>query len=263
MAEREFHWGHYAIEAWGLGTFMLVAGAVAVALTALPSPLGPWLTANALAGRAVFGVAMGLTAAAIIYSPWGARSGAHINPAVTLTFLLLRKLPARDAFAYVVAQFVGGVAGFFIIAGLAGPALLGAPNFAIVTKPGPSGIAAAFVGELAISFVLMSVVLAVSNAPKPLSNYAGIAAATLVALFITFEAPFSGMSMNPARTLASALLGHDYTDIWIYFVAPPLGMLSAAFVFVNARSWNAVRCGRISHGGPHPCIFHCTHAELA
>jgi len=242
---------------------MFVAGAVAVALQVLPAPVGPWLAAHPLAGRAVFGAAMGSTAAAIVYSPWGARSGAHLNPVVTLTFAWLGKLPRRDALAYVAAQFVGGAAGFCIIAALAGKALLDPPARAIVTTPGSWGTAAAFAGEATISFVLMSVVLAVSNSTKRLARFTGVAAATLVALFITFEAPLSGMSMNPARTLASALLGRDFTDIWLYFTAPPLGMLLAAFVYVKLRTPDAVRCGRLNHAGTHPCIFHCTFDRLA
>ena len=67
----------------------VVAGAVAVALGAVPAPFGPWLREHPLAARAIFGIAMGTTAASIVYSPWGARSGAHLNPAVTLTYSLL------------------------------------------------------------------------------------------------------------------------------------------------------------------------------
>jgi aquaporin Z len=263
MTSRELHWVHYAIEAWGLGTFMLVAGAVAVALGRVPAPYGGWLAEHPLAARAIFGVAMGTTAASIVYSPWGARSGAHLNPAITLTYAVLGKLRKGDAFAYALAQFAGGAVGFFIIAALAGAALIGPPAHAIVTRPGAAGTAAAFVAEAIISFVLMSVVLSVSNASKRISRFTGLAAATLVALFITFEAPLSGMSMNPARTLASALQGHDFTAIWIYFAAPPLGMLLAATAFVTVRGRGAVFCGRLNHTGPHPCIFRCNFDRLA
>jgi aquaporin Z len=256
------HWGHYAIEAWGLGTFMFVAGTVAVALQHLPAPFADWLTTHATAGRAIFGAAMGLTAMSIVYSPWGARSGAHLNPSVTLTFACLGKLRPSHAAAYVAAQFAGGAVGFMLIAGLAGPSLLGPPAHAIVTKPGTAGATVAFASEAFIAFVLMSVVLAISNAPAPLSRYTGVAAGILVALFITIEAPYSGMSMNPARTLASALAGHDFTAIWIYFTAPPLGMLLAASAFVAGRGRNAVRCGRLNHVGGAPCIFECTYAPV-
>ena len=262
MMIRGLHWRHYAIEAWGLGTFMLVAGAVAVALGSVPAPFGRWLNEYPIAARALFGIAMGVTAASIVYSPWGARSGAHLNPAVTLTYAALGKLPKVDAVAYVIAQFAGGAIGFFIIAALAGVSLIGPPNHAIVTRPGAMGPVVAFAAESTISFVLMSVVLSVSNGSKRISRYTGLAAATLIALFITFEAPLSGMSMNPARTLASALQGHDFTAIWIYFAAPPLGMLLAAVAFVTLRGRGAVFCGRLNHIGPHPCIFRCNYDRL-
>lgn len=109
----------------------------------------------------------------------------------------------------------------------------------------------------------MSVVLIVSNLSKSISRYTGLVAAALIALFITFEAPLSGMSMNPARTLASALQGRDFTDIWVYFTAPPLGMLLAAAAFVTLRGRGAVFCGRFNHTGPHPCIFRCNYDRLA
>ncbi len=64
--------------------------------------------------------------------------------------------------------------------------------------------------------------------------------------------------MNPARTLASALLGHDFTAIWIYFTAPPLGMFLAASFSLTRRGRRAVRCGRLNHTGGAPCIFRCT-----
>jgi aquaporin Z len=257
------HWRNYAIEAWGLGTFMVVAGLVAVLLGKVPAPFAAWLAAHPLAGRALFGVAMGATAASIVYSPWGARSGAHLNPAVTLTFAVLGKIPKIDAFAYAISQFVGGAIGFSIVAALAGASLVEPPTHAIVTRPGPAGTMVAFVAELTISFILMSVVLCVSNASKTVSRFTGLAAATCVALFITFEAPLSGMSMNPARTLASALQGRDYTEIWIYFTAPPLGMLLAAGAFVVLRGRHRIFCARLNHAGAHPCTFHCTYDRLA
>ncbi|MDO9162838.1 MAG: aquaporin [Methylococcaceae bacterium] len=80
------HWPEYLMEAWGLGMFMVSAGIVTVLLEASESPI-PELIPDANLRRAIVGMAMGLTAIGIIYSPWGKQSGAHINPAVTLTFL--------------------------------------------------------------------------------------------------------------------------------------------------------------------------------
>jgi aquaporin Z len=240
---------------------MFVAGSVVVALDALPQPFAGWLTVHPILDRAVFGSAMGLTAIAIIYSPWGMRSGAHINPAVTLTFARLGKIVRHDAIGYVLAQFAGGVIGFAIAAVIFGNLLLGPPAHAIVTKPGDRGAAVAFLAETLITFVLMGTILLLSNAPPRVARFTGLAAGVLVALFITFEAPFSGMSMNPARTFASALLGRDWTAIWIYFVAPPLGMLLAALAYVKMAGSHAVLCARISHHGAYPCIFFCRYAD--
>ncbi|MBV8435003.1 MAG: aquaporin [Candidatus Eremiobacteraeota bacterium] len=261
MGRSQYHWIHYVIEAWGLGTFMFVAGAVAVGLDALPQPLAGWIAANPTVGRAMFGCAMGLTAIGIMYSPWGMRSGAHLNPAVTLTFARLGKIVRHDAVSYVLAQFAGGVIGFAVAALLFGKLLLGPPAYAIVTKPGDAGVVIAFFAEVSITFVLMGTVLVLSNSPPRIARYTGLAAGALVALFITFEAPFSGMSMNPARTFASALLGRDWTAIWIYFTAPPLGMLLAALAYVKVAGSHAVLCARISRHGAYPCIFRCSYAE--
>jgi aquaporin Z len=240
---------------------MFVAGAAAVALNMLPGPLAETAAAHPLFGRALFGIAMGITAIAIVYSPWGMRSGAHLNPALTLTFARLGKIALSDAAGYAIAHFAGGTIGFAFAALLFGRLLLGPPANAIVTKPGDAGIAVAFIAETIITFLLMIVVLVLSNARPRVARFTGLAAGALVALFITFEAPLSGMSMNPARSFASALVGADWTAIWIYFIAPPLGMLLAGFTYVTLAGRRAVLCARVSHHGPYPCIFRCTYAE--
>ena len=144
-----------------------------------------------------------LTAVAIIYSPWGRRSGAHFNPAVTLTFWRLGKVAGWDAAFYIAAQFLGGVAGVGVArAWLGAPVAHPAVHYA-VTVPGPAGPLVALGAEIAISFVLMLVVLTVSNSRA--AALTGLCSGLLVATYITLEAPLSGMSMNPARTLASAV----------------------------------------------------------
>jgi aquaporin Z len=199
---------------------------------------------------------MGLTAAALIYSPWGQRSGAHFNPSVTLTYLRLGKIKARDAAAYVLAQFAGGAAG--IAAGailLTRVAQAPSVNY-VATVPGASGWAAAFAGESAISFGMMSAILAASNTPH-IARFTGALAACLIALYITVEAPLSGMSMNPARSLGPALASGNLHGLWIYFVAPPLGMLLAAEVYVRRHGYGAIRCAKLHHTSAGPCHFNC------
>jgi aquaporin Z len=255
------HWPEYLIEAAGLGLFMLVA---CVFGTLLGHPGSPVVLAvpDPLARRALMGLAMGLTAMGLIYSPWGRRSGAHFNPATTLTFWRLGKVPSADAALYGVAQAAGGIAGVGLAASLLGGPLADPDVFYVATLPGAFGPMGAFAAELAITFVLMSVVLRVSNSPR-LAPLTGLCAGALVAAYITVEAPLSGMSMNPARSLASALPAGTWATLWIYFTAPPLGMLLAAELYVRQRGLTAVFCAKLHHDTSQRCIFRCRYAELA
>jgi aquaporin Z len=253
------HWPEYAIEATCLGLFMISAATMTTVLQHPSSPLAGWSSVPMLR-RVPMGVAMGLTSAALIYSPLGTRSGAHMNPAVTLTFLWLRKIAPIDAAGYVLAQFAGALAGIAI----ATVALAGLPahpsvNYA-ATVPGSAGLAIAFGAELLISFVLMSVVLRMSNTPH-LARFTGIGASLLVATYIIVEAPVSGMSMNPARTLGSNLFASLFSAIWIYFVAPPVGMLLAGEWYARRHGQARVRCAKLHHPVSAHCIFHCGHQE--
>ena len=210
---------------------------------------------DALVRRVVMGLAMGLTAVGIIYSRFGARSGAQMNPALTITFARLGKIAPRDAVAYVVAQFAGGLAGLGL-ASLALRSWIGSPNVNYVaTLPGPWGTGAAFAAEAVISFCLMSVVLVVSNSRH--MRVTGLVAGALVAIYIVIEAPVSGMSMNPARSFAPALLSGSFQSLWIYFTAPPLGMTAAAALFVRRHGLHAVLCAKLNHAGTAACIFRC------
>jgi len=242
----------YAIEAALLGLFMISACGVTVLLEHPGSPLYQAIP-SAFVRRLLIGLAMGVTAIALIYSPWGQRSGAHFNPAATLAFFRLGKVAPRDATAYVLAQFVGGALGVMLSGAALGPLLAHEQVRYAVTIPGAYGVGAAWTAELAITFLLMSVILLASN--SRFSRYTGLFAGALVAAYITFEGPISGMSMNPARTLASALGAHDWTALWVYFTAPPLGMLAAAEVYVRMRGRQAVFCAKLHHGGSRPCIF--------
>lgn len=165
------------------------------------------------------GVAMGLTAVALIYSPWGMRSGAHMNPAVTFTFLRLGKIAPWDAAWYALAHCAGALAGVLAMRAALGDVLAHPSVNFVVTVPGPWGTGVAFAAECAISFMMMATVLYASNHPR-LESFTGLCAGVLVMLFITFESPLSGMSINPARSLGSALVAQTWTGFWVYIAAP-------------------------------------------
>ena len=250
------HWPEYLMEGAELGLFMISA-CVFVAILEHPASPVRQAIGDAFVRRALIGVAMGLTAVAIVLSPLGKRSGAHFNPAVTLTFWRLGRIEPWDAAFYILAQFVGAVTGVAAAIALLGQAVVADPSVGYVaTVPGTKGTALAFAAEAAISFGLMLTVLLVSNVRR-LNRYTCLFAGALVALYITLEAPLSGMSMNPARSFGSAVPGQIWMALWIYFTAPPLGMLLAAQVYLRYKGHGAVLCCKLHHDNDKRCIFRC------
>ena len=241
------------MEAAGLGIFMISAGVFATLLEYPQSPVHQVIS-NPLVRRFLMGCAMGLTAAAIIYSPWGQQSGAHLNPAVTLTFLRLGKVALPDAVFYILAQFAGGVIGVFLVTLILGNLFTKPPVLYVATLPGSAGVTIAFFAELIISFGLMIMVLFTTNFQR-LSRFTGGFAGVLLMVYITFESPLSGMSINPARTFASALPAGLWMALWVYFTAPVLGMLSASFAYQLIRSKTSVKCAKLNHYTTRRCIF--------
>jgi aquaporin Z len=229
------HWQDYLIEAWALGVFMLVASVVSTALESPGAFLNKIIVNNG-ARLVLIGMAMGATAVLLIYSPWGKRSGAHMNPAVTLAFLRLRRISPINTMFYILAQLLGGLLGVLVAWALLRERFTQAPVQFIVTQSGPAGASVAFLAEFLISYGLMLTILVVSNIRR-LAPYTGIAAGVLIALYVSLETPLSGMSMNPARTLASALPARFWHDLWIYFTAPVAGMLTAAQTFHAFTPW--------------------------
>ena len=246
------NWREYLIEAWGLGSFMVAAGVVVTFLESPEYP-GQQIIPDAFMRRAIIGVAMGLMAIAIIYSPWGKRSGAHINPAVTITFFRLGKISLPDALGYIVAQFIGGWLGVLLVVALLGKAFTNPPVSYVVTVPGSGGWLVAAIAEFILSFTLMLMVLIVSNSTK-IATFTGIFSGILVATFITFEAPLSGMSINPARTFASAVPASIWTDFWLYYFVPPLAMLLAAEIYLRQFTKPKVICSKLCPNAENPCI---------
>ena len=250
------HWPEYLAEAFGLGLFMVSACGFAVLLFAPGSPVVAALPSMPARG-ALMGLAMGGTLVLNVYSPWGRRSGAHLNPAVTLTFHRLGKVAGEDVVGYVAAQFAGGLLGMALAVRLFRPAVADPAVNYVATLPGPRGTGVAFLAELGISFVMMLMVLLASGRAR-LARFTGLLAGLLVALYITVEAPLSGMSMNPARTLGSAFFAGTWTGLWIYFSAPLLGMLAAAELARRAPALSPGGCAKLHHDRRVRCIF-CGH----
>jgi aquaporin Z len=241
-------------EAAGLGLFLFAVGGVVTLLEYPGSPLHralPWPNVR----RMMTGLFVGLTIVSLVYSPLGRLSGAHFNPAITLGFYRLGKIRGHDAIFYVMAQFAGGALGLMLLAVLVGPPFTAPPVLAAVTKPGMHGALAAFLAEVVMSFGVLLLVLFATNR-KRLYRKTGLLVAALVATYIVIGAPISGMSINPARSFASAVSAQFFRFLWIYFTAPPLGMLLAAELY-QRRMRRPVICAKMDHTDRFPCIFNC------
>src|SRR5215813_11505451 len=248
------HWPEYLMEAGEIALYVFLICTFATLLLHPASPLRHVIHSGVFR-RALMGFLVGSTVVAIIMTPWGKQSGGHFNPAITLTFYRLGKLAFWDTFFYVAAQFAGAAGGV----GIAAYVLQDAPKSPSVryaiTVPGIFGNAGAFAGEVTISFVLMTGILFASNR-ETATRYAPFLVGVLYALFITFEAPLSGMSMNPARTFASAFREAYWQGFWIYLIAPALGMLAGAEIFLWARGGSGPYCAKLHHDNDKRCIFH-------
>lgn len=241
------HWRHYLAEAAGLAFFVLSARVITTQLRYKEVWLCSVIT-TPFAQLATLGLLMIFVVAAIIYTPWGNKSGAHINPAVTLAMWRLGKIDTRDALFYIFSQFAGAIVAVQIAGLLLGRGYTKASTDYVVTKPGPAGVAAAFIAEWIISFVLMMTLMwALNNAKR--EKFTGLIIAILLAFYLVVEEPFSGMSLNPARSFASAFAAREWKDLWIYFVAPITATLAAAELF------------RAMTGGAHDLAAHPQDSE--
>lgn len=172
------------------------------------------------------GLVFGLVVAAMIYAT-GHISGAHLNPAVTLGFVLARHFPVRRLVGYWLAQLLGAAsAALFLRLTLGANAHLGA------TIPmGAGGAWQAFWLETLLTFFLMFVIMAVATDTRAVGQAAALAIGATVALEALFAGPISGASMNPARSLGPALVSWTWTAQWVYLLAPFLGAAAAAIMY--------------------------------
>ena len=180
------------------------------------------------------GLTFGMTVCAVIYAT-GHISGAHINPAVTLGFALAKHFPWRDVPLYWGAQLAGagiGSAGLLALFGQTGD--MGATT--------PAGSAMQSLGlELALTFILMFVIMAVATDQRAVGQGAAIAVGTTVGLEAIFAGPISGASMNPARSLGPALVGEVWSAHWVYWLGPLAGAAAGALVYRWLQGKNGLR----------------------
>jgi aquaporin Z len=253
------NWQVYSMEAICLGLFMISASFFGTVLE-YPGSVIRQALPNDFIRLVLMGFAMGVTAILINYSPMGKLSGAHMNPAVTFTFLRLHKIKLTDAIFYTVFQCAGGVLAVVLMKMLLGEAFADSHVNYVVTAPGEPGTLAAFALEVVIAFAMMMMVLTTANHPG-LSKYTGAIAGVFVMTYVIVSGPVSGFSMNPARTIASAIPAMQFDAFWIYMTAPFIGMFTAASFY--KRVGGAVYCAKMHHSSSYLCIFNCQYCAHA
>lgn len=249
------HWRLYVDEGAELAIFMISACFFAVWLFDPALPTIGLLPSSALR-RLLMGMSMGGTAILIIRSPMGKRSGAHFNPAITLTYFRLGKIGKWDAGFYVLFQFIGAICGVGLSA-LCLRSSLAVPSVDyVVTVPGRGGATGAFCAEYFMAALLMLVVLWFSNRP-PFAQYTSYLVGVLIMFYVFVFAPVSGFSINPARTTGSAVFADVWTAVWLYFVAPVLGMMTSAEIYLRVYGKESVLCAKLHPDPNYPCPFIC------
>jgi glycerol uptake facilitator-like aquaporin len=221
-------------------TILLFAEVVLVRLVSRPS--ASLAVPGLLARLAVIGTATGLLIAVLIVSPMGRASGGHINPAVTVTFWLLRAIPGPDAIAYVVAQLLGSVTGVLLARLALGRAVAGPPvRYAVIQPAAGWSAIPVFLGE-AVSLAILMLAVVHFLTRYVLASWTPVVVGVAVAFLIVAGGLTSGGSFNPARQFGPALFAHQWRYLAVYLVAPLVGGIALAAVMRLAGSPRPLTC---------------------
>jgi MIP family channel proteins len=191
------------------------------------------MAVDAASGGSVGGVGIGLSFGLIVMAmifTFGHISGAHINPAVTVAFLAIRRIRPATAVIYVVAQLAGAT-----LAGLAIMAIVGDAGDAGASAPRIGGADAALWSEIILTFFLAMVVFAVATDSRAQGAFAAIAVGGYVGFAATGWGPIANASMNPARSFGPAVASGLWDSHWVYWVGPVIGALIATVVYEVLR----------------------------
>ena len=204
-----------ALYAEFIGTFaMVLCGTAAMAVNE---------TTGAVAHEGV-AITWGLIVMVMIYA-FGEQSGAHFNPAVTLSFALAKRFSWKLVLPYWLTQFTAAICASLVVS-----ALIPESNYIGATIPSIPQTHAFWL-EFLLSFFLMIVILHISTGSKEIGPVAGLAIGSVILLEAMFAGPLTNASMNPARSLGPALVGNHWEPIWLYIAAPITGMALAVVLF--------------------------------
>jgi len=244
------HWPEYAIEGGFLFVFVVAAGLVSAWLQAAGA--GTPVVHRVLAGLVTGGLLV-----ALIYSPWGRRSGAHMNPAITLAYLRLGKVGRWDGLSYLLAQAAGGFAAVQLLrsGALLPPAT---PPASLAATIGPANVWVALATQFVLATVAMLLILFTSNHAS-FFRWTGVVVGLLVMLVVACVSPLAGFGINAARLLAVDVTSDLGPLRWLNLLPPLLGMQLAIEVYRLFTGRSQVLCAKLAHNTHGRCIFRCMH----
>lgn len=200
-----------------LGTFILVFCATGASVVDQET--------HGLIGHVGIAITVGLLVMVLIYA-FGDISGAHFNPAVSISFVLAKKFSAKELIPYIISQTFGAVTASLLLSFLF-------PNNQSLGATLPAGSEMqSFILEFILTFILMLVIMNVAHGSKEQGMFAGMAIGATILMEIMFAGPVSGASMNPVRSFAPALVSGHWQHLWIYLTAPFMGAASAIPVWM-------------------------------
>jgi aquaporin Z len=222
----------YLSECIGTAALVGVGLSVVIFINGVGSPLRAWIPDEGIR-RAITGFLFGTTGCLITLSPVGKISGAHINPIVSLAFLMKRRMSYGHTLGFILAQMIGSVIGAFplLLWGRQGASV----NFG-ATLPLPGGTAAAFTGEVITSFLLIAGIFFFTGHHR-LRRFTPYLMPFLYCVMVYAEGQLSGTSTNPARSFGPAVVSGIWTGYWLYWIAPLTGAGIAVGLFEMPFLW--------------------------
>ena len=251
--QKHLHWSEYGAELLGTAFLVFVGLSAVVFDFAKELPLSHILP-DASIRRLITGLIFAGSGSLVAISPLGRLSGAHINPSVSLAFWVQGKMKHIDLLGYVIAQFAGAILGELLLVALWRNYALSVTNG--MTLPGKGyPLWLVFIAEMSLTCLLVLLIfLFVSN--RRLMRWTPLMNWFLVATMVWLEAPISGTSLNPARSIGPALITWLWTSQWLYCIAPPLGGLLAVGLFrLISLGERDVLTGKLFHSPNYRSIF--------
>lgn len=249
----QLHWQEYGAEL--LGTAILVF----VGLSAVVFNFGQGLPMEQLVpDKSIRLLLTGLmfagTGSLVAISPLGKLSGAHVNPAVSLSFWLQGKMHHHDIGGYIIAQFLGAIGGAALLISIWGKYATSVNNG--ITLPGTGySLWYVFLAEVCMTAILVLAIFIFVSSHR-LMRWTPLMTWLLVATMVWLESPISGTSLNPARSIGPAFVSWLWQDQWLYCIAPPLGAILAVGVFrLITFGEREILTGKLFHVPNYRCIF--------